>query len=219
MQIGNERVGKTMQMMRMAAAICMAALAMSAAGQVTDSGTTGTVPVLTETSRLLDLAATTFSNGKVIQQVELTGNATWRAGSLEDSGNVTLTVSKDGSSKMQLDLDTLGSRSESQTGKGFNVACAWAHSDGIAHPVRSGSCMSLVLWFLPAFSLQPSQLGAHKQFIDLGEGPVGSSSTVYRHLQSEYVSQDSIQAVASALIVQNTVDIGLDPNSLGVCRS
>jgi hypothetical protein len=81
-----------------------------------------------------------FSGGKAVQRVQLSGNATWYAGSLEDSGTVTLTASADGSSLMQLILSASGQRSETQSGSGLNATCQWAGDDGIAHEIRSGSC-------------------------------------------------------------------------------
>jgi hypothetical protein len=50
MQIDYERIRKTMHNKMAAVAICIAAFAMSAAAQVTGSGTTGTVPVFTSTT-------------------------------------------------------------------------------------------------------------------------------------------------------------------------
>lgn len=165
-------------------------------------------------SRLLASAAAAFSGGQQLQQVELTGYATWHSGSLEDQGNVTLTASKSGSARMHLQLGTLGSKSESQSGKGFRTTCAWASSNGVAHSQLSGVCRKPMLWFLPAFSLQASQLGSHEQFVDLGEGQVGSAEAVYRHLHGQYVSQDPSSSIAAELAPRTSVDLGLDPNTL-----
>ncbi len=163
---------------------------------------------------MLALVAAMFSGSHTFQKIEFTGYATGHLGSLEDQGNVTLTASQDGSSKTQLELGIQGSRSESQSGKGFKTTCAWVHSDEIAHSQLSGGCQKPVLWFLPSFSLQPSQLGSHEQFVDLGEGQVGSAELVYRRLLGRYVPRDPSNTVTGDLAARSTVDLGLDRDTM-----
>jgi len=94
-------------------------------------------------STLGQLAAA-FSGGQVVQQIQLTGTATWTAGSLVDSGTAALTASTTGSSQMQLNLASTGQRTETQTGTGSSAVCQWAGSDGVAHQLSVESCASTV---------------------------------------------------------------------------
>ena len=159
---------------------------------------------------LAQLAAT-FSNGKVVQQVQLSGSATWYAGSLEDSGPTTLTASIDGTSKMQIDLASTGQRVESSTGSGTNSECSWALSDGKSHAVDPGNCWRPSLWFLPTLSLQPSVLPNNLAILDLGDGVVGSSETNYRHLRAKLTFSGVGTELAGELAQRSTSDLGLDP--------
>ena len=157
--------------------------------------------------------STAFSVGKTIQNVRISGYASWYAGSLEDSGTVTLTASADGSSQMQLLLGGSGKRTETQAGVGSNATCSWAGADGITHEVRSGSCWRPVLWFLPALSLQTSSLSGSLRVVDLGMGTVGGSTNIHRHLQSQITLSDVPDALATDVMQQSKTEIGLDPIS------
>lgn len=163
---------------------------------------------------LLGQLSMVFSGVKLVQRVELSGNATWYAGSLEDSGTVTLTASTDGSSQMQILLATSGPRSETQVGAGSSANCQWAGADGVAHNVSSSNCWKPAMWFLPAFSLQPSLLPNYLGVIDLGTGTVGSCTNVYRHLQSQLVFGGLPNTMTADIMRQSTADLGLDPVTL-----
>jgi hypothetical protein len=161
--------------------------------------------------------STAFSKGKSVQKVQLSGNATWHAGSLEDSGSVELTASTDGSSEMRLSLSASGIRTESQdpsTARGGR--CHWAGNDGKVHEIRSGSCQRSTLWFLPTLSLQSAQTNSQVAIVDRGSGAVGSGNTVYRHLQSQLsLNMNGLPStIADEMTKQSKTDIGLDPNSL-----
>jgi hypothetical protein len=168
-------------------------------------------------STLGQLAAA-FSGGQVVQQIQLTGTATWTAGSLVDSGTAALTASTTGSSQMQLNLASTGQRTETQTGTGSSAVCQWAGSDGVAHQLSVESCWRPALWFLPAISLQPSLLQNSTGVVDLGAGTVGASTNIYRHLQGGLLASGLptgfSTSLATAIAQQSTEDLGLDPASL-----
>jgi len=171
------------------------------------------VPQGVSAGNVLGQLSAAFSGGKVVQKVQLSGNATWHAGSLEDTGTVTLTASSDGSSQMQLALDTTGQKTETQAGVATHANCHWAGADGIAHEVHSGSCWRPAVWFLPAFSLQPSLQPSNHVVIDLGTETIGSNVNVHRHLQSHLAligASDALKADAARL---SKTDISLDPVS------
>ena len=155
-----------------------------------------------------------FSGGKVVQQVQLSGDAKWYAGSTQDSGTANLIASADGSSQMQLALGALGQKTETQTGSGSSAICQWAGADGVAHAISADNCWKPVLWFLPALSLQPSLLPSNLGIVDLGTSTVGSSTNVYRHLQSQLVFSGLPDMMTNDIMKQSTTDLGLDPETL-----
>jgi hypothetical protein len=163
---------------------------------------------------VLTLLNTAFSGGNPVQHVQLTGSATWYAGSLEDAGTVNLTASTDGSSSMQLVLSTSGQRTETTTGIGTSANCQWAGNDGVAHAVSSGNCWRPALWFLPAMWLQSQTLASNLSISDLGTGSVGSGENSYRHLQGQFSFSDLPDAVANDLTLQSIADIGLDSTTM-----
>jgi hypothetical protein len=172
------------------------------------------VPQGVSAGNVLGQMSAAFSGGKVVQKVQLSGNATWHAGSLEDTGTVTLTASSDGSSKMQLALPTTGQRSETHAGSGSSATCQWAGNDGVSHNVDLSNCWRPAIWFLPSFSFQPSLASSNRGVVDLGTGTVGSDAKVYRHLQSQIVPNDLPSTFATSIAQQSTTDIGLDPVTL-----
>ena len=163
---------------------------------------------------MLNQMATAFSGSRVVHSVQIFGNATWHAGSLEDSGTATLTASTDGSSQMQLLLDASGQRTETQIGSGSTAICQWSGADGVVHTANSANCWKPAVWFLPVLSLQPSLLPSNLEITDLGAGTVGSGETIYRHLRSQFVLTDLSVSTTANLTQQSTIDVGVNPTSL-----
>jgi hypothetical protein len=165
--------------------------------------------------------STAFSGQVVVQRVQLSGTVNYYAGSLKDSGTVSLTATNDGSSQMQLVLDSTGQIAETQTGNVAGARCQWSGANEVSHNVDVGNCWRPAVWFLPAFSVQPSLLSAEQVFADLGTGTVGSSATAYRHLRGQIVPPtpppSAVTNVTSAaftsLINRSTTDLGVDPAS------
>jgi hypothetical protein len=116
-----------------------------------------TPPQQTNATALIGQMSSAFSGGQVIQQITLSGNATWHAGSLEDYGPITLTASSTGEFQLTLQLSR-GQRLETRTGAGTSATCNWAGSDGKAHGIDLGNCWKPAVWFLPSISLQSSML-------------------------------------------------------------
>jgi hypothetical protein len=166
------------------------------------------------TSTVLGQLSKAFSGVQVVQSIQLSGNATWYAGSLEDTGTVSLTASTNGSSQMQLALASTGQRTETQTGTGSSANCQWAGADGVAHEVDLGNCWRPALWFLPSLSLYPSQLPSYLGIVDLGLGTVGASANTYRHLQSQLNLTGPPGTLLTNIPQRSLTDIGLDPVSL-----
>ena len=163
---------------------------------------------------LLGQLSTAFAGAQVVQSVQLSGTATWYAGSLVDSGTVTLSASTSGASQMQLALTSTGQRTETESGLGSSATCQWAGADGVAYQVQPTNCWRPALWFLPALSLQPSLLPSYLNATDLGLSAVGSGDGVYRHLQSQLVMSGLPDSISAQVAQQSITDLGLDPTSL-----
>jgi hypothetical protein len=174
-----------------------------------------TPPAVSATSVLTQLAAA-FAGPTAVQKVQISGSASWHAGSPEDSGTVELTASSNGAFLMQLNLAARGEITETQTGRGSSATCQWSGSNGTAHKIDAGNCWRAALWFLPAFSLQPSLMSTDQVVSDLSVGTVGSSEATYRHLQGQIVPANAAtpNTALKALIKQSTTDIGLNPTTL-----
>lgn len=186
-----------------------------AASTLLFGATSGTTTSSTGTSAttLLNQLSTAFSGGNVVHQVQLTGNATWQVGSLNDSGTATFSASSTGSAQLQLSLVSSGTRIEAESGQGSGTTCTWAGEDGVAHPIAPGNCWRPEIWFLPPLSLQPSLLPSDLGAVDLGSTPVGFGAGILRHLQAQLVLSDQTASVSSELMQRSTDDLGIDPVS------
>jgi hypothetical protein len=162
-------------------------------------------------SAILNLIGNVFSAGKPINQIQLTGSATWHAGSLEDSGTATLTASSTGAAQMQLSLAKKGSWTESQSDIGPAMICQWAGNDGTAHTGDAMNCLKPTVWFVPTISLQRTAIPTGVGIADLGMGIVGSGT--YRHLQSQAVLSSLPSKLLSPSVEASTTDVGFDPNT------
>jgi hypothetical protein len=177
------------------------------------STTTATGSTGANATSLLGQLSTAFSGGNVVHQVQLTGNASWHAGSLNDTGSATLSAATTGASQLQLSLSS-GTRTETASGEGTSLICTWAGEDGVTHSIDPGNCWRPFVWFLPPLSLQPSLLPSYLGAVDLGSGKVGFGSTTYRHFQGELVFPNLTGTLTSDIMQRSTADIGLNSTSL-----
>lgn len=153
-----------------------------------------------------------FSEGKPVARVDLTGNATWILGNGEDSGSVSLSVSQDGSATMSLTLGS-GNRVESSLGSGLDTQCQWVDKGGQSHATSTANCWKPAVWFLPDFSLQPTQIKGAVSVDDLGEGTVGSSPDTLRHLQARFDLPTKSGKEAQGIARWSMTDLGVDPST------
>ena len=170
------------------------------------------VPQQTNATAILTQLANAFSAGMPVARVQLSGSANWYAGSLQDSGTVTLTVAASGAATMQLSLAAKGSWTESQSDFGMGMTCQWAGNDAVLHQGDGMNCVRPTAWFLPSVSLQPALIPTSIGVADLGTGTVGSGT--YRHLQSQAVITAMPTAVLPLSVEASTTDVGVDPNTL-----
>jgi hypothetical protein len=183
-----------------------AATLFGATPTTTTTGSTGT-----SAATLLSQLSTAFSGGKVVNQVQLAGSATWHVGSLNDSGSASLSAATTGSSQLQLSLSSSGVRTEAQSGQGVNLVCSWAGADGVVHTIDPGNCWRPEVWFLPPLSLQPSLLPSYLGAVDLGTTTVGFGPEQYRHLQAQLVLPDLTSALSAQVMQRSAADLGMDP--------
>lgn len=112
-----------------------------------------------DASQLLLGASQAFAGRQGVSSVTLNGEATFVAGSMNDSGTITLVARQDGSSSLTLDLSS-GARTETQDTFANGQGCTWSGSDGTVHESSGHNCMIPVAWFLPEVALfstaQPS---------------------------------------------------------------
>jgi hypothetical protein len=178
-------------------------------GATATTGSTGA-----NATTLLNQLSTAFSGGNVVHQVQLSGNASWHVGSLDDTGSATLSAATTGASQVQLSFSASGTRIEAQSGQGSDQTCTWAGEDAVAHAIDPANCWRPVIWFLPPLSLQPSLLPSYLGAVDLGTGTVGFGTGAYRHLQGELVLPSLVSKLTTDIMQRSTADLGLDPTSL-----
>lgn len=175
---------------------------------ISDAASTGI-----DAAPLLSKMEQAFSQGRPVISVSLSGDATWTAGSLHDPGTVSLSVSGDGVSNMKLDLASLGSVTESASGTGPTIECHWSAKDGKSHDNNLANCWKPFLWFLPAFSLQPSLIPNSLGLVDLGLGRVGSDENDYRQLRGQFVFSGKNPKIIHDSMQFSTSDLGVDPTT------
>jgi hypothetical protein len=91
-------------------------------------------------------------NAKTFSTLTFSGTAAWTAGSLQDSGNVVLTASADGSSN---ETWSLSSQPHTLASTPFTSgrSCSYVDSAGKNHQDASSECFRAVPWFAPWMSL------------------------------------------------------------------
>lgn len=165
-----------------------------------------------DATAILQQVTQVFSGGKAIHQIQITGNAEWHAGGLNDSGSAALTATATGSAQMQLSLAKKGSWTESQTNVNAGMGCQWTGSDGIAHDGDALNCTRPAVWFLPSISLQSAMIPSEVGVADMGTNTVGSGT--YRHLQAQAVFSGMPSSSLDKFVQASTTDIGINPNTL-----
>lgn len=158
-------------------------------------------PPPTTASTVLSQMATVFSSGQVIHSIQLSGNATFYAGSLHDSGTATLIASADGSSQLKLALAS-GTRTETQTPADTTRSCQWSGVDGVAHDGSNASCWNPVVWYLPQITLQPS---AFSPFLGTNYEGLQSTTTFgpCQVIMSQVIPTSSVAKGPAATQIQN----------------
>lgn len=136
----------------------------------------------------------------------MSGTVNFQAGSLEDSGPVTLQASADGSWSTTMNLSG-GIRQESQTALGSGMGCQFQVGSQKSQAGRIDNCRRSLTWFLPPISIQPSLLPSI-----LGLEAAGTASAP--ELKTQLVFTDMPLSFAQATTDATTSNVMLDPKSL-----
>lgn len=153
-----------------------------------------------------------FSGGKPVTNVQLTGTAIWYADGPEDTGTATLTASSTGAAQLQLSLSKSGVRTELQDSIGPTMTCQWSYGSQTLQSADAMNCWKGEVWFLPALSLQAATLPVSVGVVDYGVDADSSGS--FHHLQSQMVVPGLPGKMTAQVMQESTTDIGLDPVSL-----
>jgi hypothetical protein len=150
-------------------------------------------------------------NAKTFSSLTFSGTAAWTAGSLQDSGNVVLTASADGSSNETWSLSsqphTLASTSFAN-----GRSCSYVDNAGTSHQDGSAGCFRAVPWFAPWMSLVmlPSNMLQRTSGVNLAT-PDGTNA------QLEYMTNLGTATAASpqlaAFNVGTVVGLVVDPKT------
>lgn len=163
----------------------------------------------TDASALISEVFNAFSRGTYVRSVQLTGSATWYAGTEEDSGSITLTADADGAASMSLQMSRW-SRLEQQTAFGDDRICTWTATDNVSHPLQNSSCWIAVNWVLPQAYFQPghipSDIGVETFSVESGllglrsqaiVGPIGTSAAVTTAIQQASAADLTLDALTA----------------------
>lgn len=91
-------------------------------------------------------------SSRALSSITMSGTVSWTAGSLQDSGNVTLTASVDGSSSESWSLASQP-HSLSATSFANGRSCNYTDPSGKNHNYASPECFRAVPWFAPWMSI------------------------------------------------------------------
>jgi hypothetical protein len=94
-------------------------------------------------------------NNKTFSSISMTGSAVWTAGSLTESGTVTLQIFSDGSTS-----ETWNLPSQSHTYQSTALAnartCTYTDASGKQQTTNDASCLQAIPWFAPGFAMSPT---------------------------------------------------------------
>jgi hypothetical protein len=171
------------------------------------SSVSGVAQISSSAPFAIAAAQSAFSGSTPVHQVTMSGTVNWTAGSLEDSGPITLQASADGSWTVTMNLES-GVRLESQSSAGSSMACQFQPNASTAAQVgRPDNCRRSLTWFIPPISYQPSlKKGA---LILQALGSAGAPE-----LKTQLAFVDISAAFANSTIDATTSNLTLDPNTL-----
>src|SRR5580692_711756 len=112
---------------------------------------------------LLHKVAQSFFGGQGLTSINLSGSARRIAGALDETGEMSLSASADGTSSLEMNL-TSGKRTESQGPFADGQPCFWSGVNGINHPASAHNCAIPFAWFIPELGLFSPQRSPNGTF-------------------------------------------------------
>lgn len=164
----------------------------------------------TAASFLADVAAK-YPTAALLHSVTLNGSATWTVGTLKESGSATLEAASDGSSTIQLNLDT-ATRTETRSALGDARGCEWTDSKG-PHQINGVDCKQAVAWFAPVLAIQP--MPALLQSLTISDdGPVSRSGGPVRQISYSTSLPGNSTGTTTLFTSGTRVSVLFDPQTL-----
>ncbi len=156
---------------------------------------------------LLQQSTTLIAGSVRLDDIQLTGTASWHAGSENIDGSVTMEATSSGRSRLQLDL---GQRSRTETYSGHNEppACTWEGPDKVARDMGMHNCWTVGPWFFPTLSLLSGHLQAKNLVSYAGQEVRGGVSVEHIQIRRAFTGQS--KAVLDLVSRLSTVDLYLD---------
>jgi hypothetical protein len=153
-------------------------------------------------------AIAALSGGLTINDVTLTGTATWSGTGTSDTGAATLRALGTGESRMDLAL-TAGTRTEIRDAQTGNLLGQWFNPDNTSGYMAAQNCMTDAVWFFPVLG----SLTAGSNVVLLYIGQETRNGTAVQHVQS-YVYQPNPPATVPTPQQLSTMDFYLDAGTL-----
>lgn len=148
---------------------------------------TATLPGLEAQTVLTPLEQTAllaFNPGaKTFASITMSGTTTWVAGLLQDSGNVTLKFSGDGSSSEMWSLSSQP-HSLASTSLAIGRTCTYTDSKGVEHQDATIGCQRAAPWFAPWMSMSFLSSGSMLRIASLPIASVAGNSTQLTYMTS-----------------------------------
>ena len=156
-------------------------------------------------------AMAALTNGVAVSDVTLNGNATWIAGSDNETGSATLVAKGTSESRIELGLSA-GARTEIRNDTASPHQGQSVMPDGTTHPWAQHNCQINASWFFPALSVLASTSDSSLIFTYVGLENRGNGTVqhirVYRYLSGQKAPLIALTKTVSS------EDIYLDSTSL-----
>lgn len=147
-----------------------------------------------------------------LHSLKLTGTATWSAGSVHESGTITLQASTDGSTVMELSLSS-ASRKESSTALGASRICEWVDAQSQTHQIGGLDCEVSVPWFAPFMLAQPIDTVRNLLTVT-DDGIVTRAGSSFHELSYRTLEHARDTATSNTLTEDTRVRVLYDPQTL-----
>jgi hypothetical protein len=156
---------------------------------------------------LASQALRAIAGGTALADITIQANATYIAGSDEETGSATLIARGNAQSLITLNLSG-GQRQEIRNG----VQGAWVGPDGTPHAAGTHNCWIDADWFFPPLTLQALQTDPTLIVVYLG--PANWNGVAALHLQFSHFIPGQTAAMTAQIRALSTMDLYLDAASL-----